>query len=146
MENSCTGAEGPESVRIPQRTASIVLDVNAVQAYGHGMDTGVLKRGVHANPSHWHGTPGRILADRLLSAMRKQFGGRDERKKGCGNEPAQGRPEGIRRADTLRRDGGSRPQDDLPGALCDDQARGSQRAGDRCSSSEVEPGAIAQTD
>src|ERR1035441_10133298 len=51
----------------------------------------------------------------------------------------------FRRARALRCDGRSRPQDDLPGTLCDGETRCPQGPGNRRSLPEVESGASAQT-
>jgi 6-phosphogluconate dehydrogenase len=62
------------------------------------------------------------FADKMLSALRYQFGGHE----GKGRRQERQAPDGILplgRAGALRCDGRSRPQDDLPGALRDGETR-----------------------
>ena len=82
------------------------------------------------------------FADRVLSAMRYQFGGHEEKAAARREAPDDRLPFG--RAGALRRDGRPRPQDDLPGALCDGETRRPERPGHRRRLLEVEPGATAQ--
>ena len=79
------------------------------------------------------------FADKLLSALRFQFGGHQEkrwpRKKAPDGRVAIGRSGGLR---CHRRSG---PQNDLPGALRDGQARHTQGSGHRRCFSQMESGA-----
>ena len=83
------------------------------------------------------------FADKVLSALRFEFGAHEEKAPPSKEMPDDRFPFG--RAGAVRCDGRSRPQDDLPGALCDGEARRPEGPGHRCRPSEVESGASAQT-
>ena len=83
------------------------------------------------------------FADKVLSALRYQFGGHEEK----AADREERRLMTASRSDALVLfgvDRRSRPQDDLPGALCDGETRRPQCPGHRRRLPEVESGAPAQ--
>ena len=84
------------------------------------------------------------FADKVLSAMRYAFGGHVEKTAATTGGRLDDRLS-FGRAGALRRDGRSRPQNDLPGALCDGETRRPEGSGNRRRLPEVESGASAQS-
>ena len=84
------------------------------------------------------------FADRLLSAMREQFGGHAEKPGRPGGRVVRRRGERGRRARHLRDDRRPRVQADLPGAAADGPGRRPERAGRRRRARALEPRQAAQ--
>ena len=86
------------------------------------------------------------FADQLLSAMRKEFGGHDEKlDQTIGESKSVADADPLRRARVLRHVRRPRAQEDLPRALRDGEARHARRAGDRRGVVAVDGRAISST-